>query len=547
VSTVLERPLLKSLARAGRRPAPPIPSKADKLSVIFAKALARHRAGRIAEAITLYKHVLSFRPNLAEPHNNLGVALASLGKLHEAAVEYRRAIELNPNHAEAHANLGHCFRDLGMYEASEQSFRRAILMGPENVEAYSGLGIVLMDLERPAEAEATFRQAIALKPDYPRAHNNLGLALKEGGRIDEAGRSFEQAIRLAPRNASYYDNLGAVRPFVVGDEYVTALEALKKNATPLPNTDRMHLHFALAKAYGDTARSESAFEELLAANSLKRQQISYDEATMLACMERTRELFTADFVRTCPDAGDPSSIPVFIVGMPRSGTTLIEQVLASHPEVFGAGELNLFEQSVDTVGKMLPCPSSFPEMVRDMSTEHFRLLGASYLTRLVQRAPGALRIIDKMPANFMFVGLIHLVLPNAIIIHAVRDPVDTCVSCFSTHFTRGQMQTYDLAELGRYYRHYRNLMMHWRRVLPPGRIIEVRYEDLVADLEGVARPLIECCGLKWNARCLDFHRTERTIRTASAVQVRRPVYQSSVGRWRKYEALLGPLLAELEA
>jgi len=538
--------LHRSRARSGQTQAVRTPAKANKLQVTFATALALHRAGRLTEAIALYKRVLLIRPDLPEPHNNLGVALASAGRLDEAVAAYRRAIELNANNAETHANLGHSLRDLGLYEASEQSFRRAILVGPNNVEAHSGLGTVLMDLGRSAEAEASFRRAIALKPDYAGAYNNLGLALKEAGRLDESRRALEQAIRLAPGNASYYDNLGAVRPFIAGDPYVAALDALAANTAALPIKERMHLHFARAKACEDTGRPQDAFAELLAGNALKRQQIEYDETAMLARIDRTRQVFTPDFGAARKDAGVASSIPVFIVGMPRAGSTLIEQILASHPDVHGAGELNLFEQATEAVGKRLPGARAFPDMVPAMSQEDCRAVGTLYLEKLVQRAPDARRITDKMPANFIFAGLIHLALPNAAIIHAVRDPIDTCVSCFSTHFTRGQPQTYDLAELGRYYRYYRNLMLHWREVLPRGRIIDVHYEELVADLEGVARRIVAHCGLEWNARCLDFHRTERTIRTASAVQVRRPIYQSSVGRGRKYEAFLDPLLAELE-
>lgn len=535
----------KSRLRPGRDRAVFTPAAADNLKVIFAKALALHRAGRLAEAIALYRRVLLLRPDLPEPHNNLGVALAGVGRLAEAVAAYRRAIELNPNNAETHANIGHSLRDLGIYEASEQSFRRAIAIRPNNVEAHSGLGTVLMDLDRPAEAEKSFRHAIALRPDHAGAYNNLGLALKEAGRLDEARSALERAIQLAPESPSYYDNLGAVRQFVAGDPYLAALDALSRNAAALPIKDRMHLHFARARVLEDIGRPEDGFRELLAGNALKRRQIDYDEATTLARMDRTRELFTPDLVEARKNAGIPSSIPVFIVGMPRSGSTLVEQILASHPHVHGAGELNLFEQATDAVGKQLGGTRSFPDMVPGMSDEDLRTLGALYLDKLLQRAPRARRITDKMPANFMFAGLIHLALPNAAIIHAVRDPLDTCVSCFATHFTRAQPQTYDLAELGRYYRSYRNLMLHWRRVLPTGRILDVHYEELVADLEGVARRMVAHCGLEWDARCLDFHRTERTIRTASAVQVRRPIYRGSVGRWRKYQTFLAPLFDEL--
>jgi tetratricopeptide (TPR) repeat protein len=484
---------------------------AEKLSALAAQAVECHRAGRLAEAITQYERILALRPRLPEIHNNRGLALAELGRLEEAVEAYRRAAEIKPDDPQTLCNWG----------------------------------VALAQLERCDEAEAKFRRAIAANRGFAGAYNNLGLILKERGRMLEAARAAEQAIRLSPRDASYYDNLAAVRSFAAGDPHITALEALAEDAASLSAANRMHLHFALAKAYEHVGNWESAFAQLLAGNALKRRQIVYDEAAALAQMNRTRELLTRKFMEDRQGVGEPSTVPLFIVGMPRSGTTLIEQILASHPEIFGAGELGLFEQAANAIRDALPQSPPFPDLVSGMSAEHFRNLGALYVEKLSQRAPGVARITDKMPANFLFAGLIHLALPNAVIIHAIRDPVDTCVSCFSVHFTRGQMQTYDLAELGRYYRHYRALMAHWRHVLPPGRIIDVHYEDLVGDLEAVARRIIAQSGLAWDARCLDFHRTERPVRTASAAQVRQPIYQSAMGRWRRYENFLGPLLAEL--
>jgi hypothetical protein len=224
---------------------------------------------------------------------------------------------------------------------------------------------------------------------------------------------------------------------------------------------------------------------------------------------------------------------------------LIEQILSSHPEVSGAGELAILDQVAGSIRNELPGVPRFPDMMLKMTPADFRTLGELYVARITQRAPGAARITDKMTVNFLFVGLIQLALPNATIIHAVRDPLDTCLSCFATHFTRGHEHTYDLAELGRYYRYYRDLMAHWHEVLPPGRIMDVRYEDLVGDLEGVARRVVSHCGLGWDANCLDFHRNERTVRTASAVQVRKPIYRGSIGRSHEYQAMLQPLVAEL--
>jgi Flp pilus assembly protein TadD len=530
-----------SPAPTARYRAAPVPAKAGKLQLIFAKALAHQRAGRLAKALALYRQLLLFKPDLPDVHNNMGAALAGLGKSEEAAAAYCRAIEITPSDAVPHANLGHCLRDLGRFDASEESFRRAIQLKPDNAEAYSGLGAVLMDLERPAEAEAAFKRAIALEPNFAGAYNNLGLALKEAGRLDEAVRAFEQAIRLAPQNTSFYENLGAIRSFCADDHHFRTLQALTSGVSLSPK-NRMHLHFALAKAYEDIGSFESAFEESLAGNAIKRRLVAYDEAATLGRMDRTRKLFSADFIGARRGRGHPSPAPIFIIGMPRSGTTLIEQILASHPQVFGAGELHLFEQAIR---KVFPGAPSFPEAVAEMSDDDVRGLGELYVSNLRQRAPNAARLADKMPANFVFAGLIHLALPNATIIHAARNPIDTCVSCFRTHFTRGQTQTYDLAELGRHYRHYHDLMAHWRRVLPPGRIIDVHYEELIHDLEGVARRIVVNCGLDWDARCLDFHQTRRTVRTASAAQVRRPIYQSAAGRWRRYAAFLGPLLDEI--
>jgi len=475
--------------------------------------LACHQAGQFAEAIARYRRILALKPDLSEIHNNMGLALAELSRLDAAVESYRRAIELKP----------------------------------DNPQTLCNWGTALAQLERFDEAEAKFRRAIALDPGCAGAYNNLGLSLKERGRLAEATSAAEQAIRLAPKNPSYYEHLGAVRSFVPGDRHVAALEALADDPASLRTVERMHLHFALAKAYDDIGRPQAAFPQWLAANALKRRQIAYDEAATLGRMDRTRALFRADFVASRQGCGARSPLPVFIVGMPRSGTTLIEQILASHPEVCGAGELTLFEEAADAVREALPGAPPGPEMVAAMSRDHLRAVGARYLDKLAQRAPGAARITDKLPGNFIFTGLIHLAMPDATIIHAVRDPLDTCLSCFCVHFTKGQPHTYDLAELGRYYRHYRALMAHWRRALPAQRVMDVHYEQLVGDLEGQARRIIAHCGLAWDARCLDFHRTERPVRTASAAQVRQPIYASSVGRWRPYRDFLGPLIGELEA
>jgi tetratricopeptide (TPR) repeat protein len=485
---------------------------ADALTALAMEAVGYQVAGRHAEAIGLYDLILSTQPGLSQIHNNRGLALAALGR----------------------------------FDAAVASYQRAIALRPQDPQVLCSWAAALAEDGRTEEAEQTARQAVALNPRLAQAHNNLALILKEKGRLNEAEAAAKQAIQLAPHNPAYYEHLGMVRPFVPGDHYLAALEGLAKDLGALRVTDRIHLHFALGKAYEDTGRFEDAFPHWLEANARKRHQLGYDEGHMLALMERTRATFTREFIASGGHSGVTSALPVFIVGMPRSGSTLIEQILASHPAVFGGGELNLFDHAAGAIGKGLPGEPSFPDMIAAMSAEHFAALGSLYLEELKKRAPQAARITDKMPANFLFAGLIHLALPNATIIHAVRDPADTGVSCFATNFTRGQPFTYDLAEIGRYYSRYRALMAHWHEVLPRGRILDVRYEELVADMPTAARRIVAHCGLAWDARCLDFHKSERAVRTASAAQVRKPIYRSSVGRWRNYQSFLGPLLAELE-
>jgi hypothetical protein len=307
----------------------------------------------------------------------------------------------------------------------------------------------------------------------------------------------------------------------------------------------MHLDFSLGKAYADIEDYPRSFQHLLAANATKRGTIFYDERVAFAYFDRIEQIFSAELVASKAGGGEPSQRPIFVLGMARSGTTLVEQLLASHPAVQGAGELTTFKDVALAVrgpqGNALP----YPDVVPTLDQAALKSIGAEYVKRLAALAPEGERATDKMPSNFYFAGLIHLALPNAVIIHTVRNPVDTCISCFSKLFRDEQNHTYDLGELGRFYLRYQRLMEHWRRVLPPGRILDVRYEDVVDDLEGQARRVLAHCGLPWDDRCLAFHETNRPVRTASAVQVRQPIYKSAVGRWRAYEEFLGPLLKEL--
>jgi tetratricopeptide (TPR) repeat protein len=551
----------------------------DFVEALNNRGVVLEAMNRLEEALASYDRVLALNPDLITVIRNRGNVMAALGRTDEALADYDRALALDPDDADALNGRGNALRKLRRIREAEEVFRRAILLNPECAEAHCNLGSVLIDLGKPAQAEAVLRRAVALRPDFAialhnlgtalisldrsdeavmvlqhavvlqpelaGAHHNLGVALMELGRLTEAREAAERAVALAPLELSYRRQLGEVRRYVAGDAYFTTLQALANNEAALSVDDRTILHFALAKAHADIGQPRQEFQRLLAGNALKRSQIDYDEIAVLGAIERAQQVFTSEFIRASEGGGEPSPKPIFIIGMPRSGTTLVEQILASHPNVRGGGELTLFERAIGDVRSAMPEAPAYPEIALQMSELHFRELGARYLAGIERLAPVASHVTDKMPNNFLFAGLIHLALPNAAIIHTVRDPVDTCISCFSRLFTEVNFQTYDLAELGRYYRRYKALMAHWRHVLPTERILDVSYEDTVGDLEGAARRILSHCGLPWDPRCLNFHLTERVVRTASATQVRQPIYASSIGRWRAHEPLLGPLLAEL--
>ena len=518
----------------------------DFVGAINGRGSALQKLNRTREAEQALQRAIQLAPDYVDAYCNLGIVFTDYGRLAEAEAVIRHAVALRPDHVASLCNLGKVLGDLGKYDEAEAAIRRAIAINPDHAEAHFNLGNALIALGRPDEAETVTRRAIALKPTLAGAHHNLGVALMDLGRLTEAREAAEQAVALAPREPMHFRQLGEVRKYTDGDPYLTALEVLLRDEGTLSVAKQTELHFALAKAYADIGRPEDEFRRLVAGNKLKRACIEYDEAAVLGVIDRTQQVFTSEFIQAAQGVGEPSQKPIFIVGMPRSGTTLIEQILASHPQVHGAGELKLLDRAVIDVHAAMRDAPAYPELALHMSGEDFRELGRQYLAGIQLLAPAASHITDKMPPNFVFAGLIHLALPNATIIHTVRDPVDTCISCFSKLFTEGNFQTYDLAELGRYYRHYRALMAHWHRVLPPGRIIDVNYEDTVADVEAVARRVVAHCGLPWDRKCLDFHRTERVVRTSSATQVRKPIYTSSIGRGRAYGALLQPLLAELQ-
>jgi tetratricopeptide (TPR) repeat protein len=437
-------------------------------------------------------------------------------------------------------------RDAGKLREAEAACRRLLALDDADADAHRVLGTILLAQDRGAEAVASLERAVSLDAANATAFRQLANALGTEGRAAEAIAADRRALELRPRDVWARYHLAQLKTFTtVGDDPdLDALEALAGEPDRLQGPELTAVLFALAKACDDLGDDARSFGYLERANALRRSTLDYDLAGNLSTFEQIAAVFDDELFARCAGSGSQSDLPVLIVGMPRSGTTLVEQILASHPAVSGGGELRHLQELVTGVTVLAGRGHAFPDGVLELRREDLGRLGHGYVERLRALAPEAARVTDKNPLNFRYLGFARMIVPRAAIVHCTRDPVDTCFSCYRAFFGAVNF-AFDLEELGRYYRAYERLMEHWRAVLPESWILDVSYENLVSDLEGQARRLVAHCGLEWDDACLNFHAAGGNVRTASFAQVRQPIYDSSVARWRRYEQHLGPLLEAL--
>lgn len=549
--------------------------------------------GRAAEAASSYRRALALMPDFAEAHNNLGNVLLDLGQLNDALASYRQAVRIKPDYPEGHDNLGKALLRLAQPREAAASFQRALALRPEYAGAHNNLGNALYDLGRVDDAIASYRRALALNTEFAEAHNNLGTVLRGQGRLDEALASYRRALQIKPDFAEAHRNHGiaqrlrgrsdaaqasctraleidpqsaatlamaaelradrgqfteaeqlfqraiAIEPLtaeawvgisrlrtMTADDAAWAAQAQAIAAQRLAPRKELLLRYALGKYYDDVQDFEQAFSHYQRANELtKLNRASHDRQQLSEAVDRIIHVFNKEWLAEAPLDAVSSARPVFIVGMLRSGTTLAEQILASHPGVHGAGELNFWNNAAAA-----------------HQSSALQGLANDYLRLLQDVSADALRVVDKMPGNYLHLGLIHAALPNARFIHMRRDPIDTCLSIYFQHFEAFHSYATDLADLAHYVGEYRRVMQHWRSVLPAGTMLEVPYEGLVNEQQAWSRKLVEFIGLPWDPGCIDFQHTERTVITASKWQVRQKISTARVGRWRNYAKFVGPLL-----
>jgi tetratricopeptide (TPR) repeat protein len=558
--------------------------------------------GRFEEAMACYRLALKISPDDAKTHVNLGNVLGHLGKMQESIASSRRAIALDPTRCEAHNNLGLALAASGQFEEAVASFRRAIALNPNHVDALNNLGNTLLDLGELREAAFVYERAVRLDPQRARSHRNLGNALFHLWWLDEAAASYRQALTLEPGEHAAHLALGmvlrlqgrpteaeaccraalAIEPNSAGAlAFLAALhadkgqfsEALESNlraisidpdfpnawagivshrkmtqednawlkgaqalvAKRLPIRHTISLHYALGKYFDDIKQYDQAFANYRQANELtKSYGLRYDASAHTQRVNRIIAGFDADSVRRLQTRSHPSDRPVFIVGMPRSGTSLTEQILASHPDIFGAGELGYWGRAGSTF--------EAAGLNSEIAAELIPGFASAYLDHLAGISNDAVRIVDKMPENFLNVGLIHAAFPHARIIHMQRHPIDTCLSIYFQYLViNTHAYSNDFTDLAHYYGEYLRLMDHWRNTIPTEALLEIPYEGLIADQEGWSRRMVEFVGLPWDSKCLDFHKTERVVATSSNWQVRQKIHPASVGRFRNYEKFVEPL------
>lgn len=522
-------------ARPGGPPAVLAGRASGSIEALLAQGHEHLERHAYSEAINCYEELLQSDPRHAVAHNNLGVALSKLGRYWEAERQFRLAIGIKAAYPDAHFNLANVLRLTGRVEESELPLRRAIKLQPSYVDARSSLGLTLTFLGRPRDARECFEKVLRASPRHVEALAGMGRVAGLEGRFDQAEAAYRRVLELDPKMPGALSGLAELRKLTSADDgWLTS--AQRCAASALPPFAEAHIRYAIGKYYDDLGDFAHAFRSYERANELQRTVAAkYDRSARTRLVDDLIRLYTPEVLSGARQGASDSAQPVLVVGMPRSGTSLVEQIIASHPLAKGAGELAFWAQAV----------RKHEAIVRDEvpSESLKRKLATGYLRVLTQSRLDAQRVTDKAPFNSDYLGIVHLVFPNARVIYLRRDPIDTCVSCFFHELSPVLNFTMDLSDLAHYYREHHRLVTHWRTVLPPGALLDVPYAELIADQEKWTRRIVAFLGLEWDERCLNFDRTDRTVATSSYWQVRQKIYSSSVGRWRNYKRFIRPLLA----
>ena len=507
------------------------------------KAMTLVRKGQTGEAEKIYKQILKEDPNNVDALRLLGLLAVKGGSLDQGIMILKKCTEIAPDYALAWENLANMYRQKEGFENLDKSiycFKKATKFRPNWAEGWAGLGTVLTRSSLHNEGINAYQKSITLKEEQPRVHLSLGHVYKTTGEQEQSVASYHKAIKHYEMFGEAYWSLANLKTYNFSNKEINSME-LQITKEDLPEREKVHFLFALGKAYEDLKDYKRSINFYNEGNDLNRGRSSYDPKAVEAISKRIKKFFNKKFIKDKSDSGDLSPDPIFIVGLPRSGSTLIEQILSSHSKVEGTMELPNMLNMASRLGSGTKDQTSYPEILSKLSTSEIESLGKQYISETKMIRSEFPFFIDKMPNNFSHIGLINLILPNAKIIDSRRDPLDTCFSCYKQLFARGQMFTYDFNELARYYVNYIKLMEHWDEVLP-GKVYRVFYENIVENQEDETKNFLEFCNLPFEENCLRFYETKSAVKTASSEQVRQPIYRKSIHHWKNYE----PFLKELK-
>lgn len=528
-------------SRPGHEPVIRWHGKPVTIAGACALALEAHRRGDLPAAADIYARILAQVPDYAEGHNNRGVVLQQMKRYDEALACYDRAIVLKPGYANAHFNRGTVLKKMLRREDALASYDQALALNPGHVEAHNNRGVVLQELKRYDEALASYDQAIAAQPSHAEAHNNRGIVLAGQGDMAGAEKMFLHAAALKPSFPDPWFNLANIRHHqTVDNAGVQPIRALLANPGLTPD-DQAQLYFSLGKIHDDCGRHDEAFAYFQQANQIRNAQVAYDAGLVERMTTAIIEIFSRDFLaRPLTFASDNRS-PLFVVGMPRSGTTLLASILSNHPAIATAGELSTLGDFTAGLQTLSGSDAPYPAAVKHLTAAVADPIATGYLNRLRRDvAPVIPHVIDKNPLNFRHLGFIAMLFPQARIIHCTRHPLATCLSNYFQRFPLHLDYSFELRNLGHFYREYARLMAHWRTI-PTLKLIEISYDDMILDTERTARRLLDFLGLDWDERCLAPHTNRYVVETASQWQVRQPIYRHALDNWRHYEKHLAPL------
>ena len=513
---------------------------------LLAEAAEYHKQGKLEESEALYRKALNDDPGNIDATRMLGLIAAAAGQTDEAKFLLQQVIERAPDFFIAHIDLGNILKDQDHYEEAIACFQRAIAIEPRNPHAQFLLASTLSPAAFTDEALDAYQACLDILPEHPGALLGIGHMLKTVGRQEEGIAAYRKCIDIKPGNGETYWSLANLKTFRFTDEEIAKMEDQVASGKVDNEGSEANFLFALAKAHEDAKDHKKAWDYYQRGNKLQRSLVKYDPVSTEVVNNDLVEAFTKELMDEKRGLGCQDKAPIFILGLPRSGSTLLEQIIASHSMVEGTSELPYISRITQSLNRNRADGLSYPGAIRELGTVALEALGEEYLQlSQMHRKEGAPRFIDKMPNNFPSAGFINLILPKAKIIDARRNPLDACFGNFRQLYAKGQPFTYDLTDIGEYYLQYQRMMDHWNTVMP-GQILHVQYEDTVMDLESQVRRILEFLELPWEDACLNYHETDRAVRTASSEQVRQPIYTGAINHWRKYEQHLDELLEVLE-